>query len=29
VREYELPPEGERAADAFLDHVIALGAKRR
>lgn len=29
VREYELDPAGERAADAWLDHMIALGAKRR
>jgi uncharacterized protein (TIGR02996 family) len=29
VREYELDAEGERACDEWLDHMIALGAKRR
>ena len=29
VREYELAPAGERECDAWLDHMIALGAKRR
>jgi hypothetical protein len=28
VREYELDPAGERACDRWLDHMIALGAKR-
>jgi uncharacterized protein (TIGR02996 family) len=28
VREYKLAPEGERTCDAWLDHMIALGAKR-
>lgn len=29
VREYDLEPAGELACDAWLDHMIALGAKRR
>ncbi|MFT3691612.1 MAG: TIGR02996 domain-containing protein [Kofleriaceae bacterium] len=29
VREYNLAEAGERVCDAFLDHMIALGAKRR
>jgi uncharacterized protein (TIGR02996 family) len=29
VREYELDPSGEQVCDAWLDHMIALGAKRR
>jgi uncharacterized protein (TIGR02996 family) len=28
VREYRLNPEGDRSCDAWLDHMIALGAKR-
>ena len=28
VREYKLAPEGERECDAWLDHMISLGAKR-
>lgn len=28
VREYKLASEGERECDAWLDHMIALGAKR-
>lgn len=29
VREYDLEPAGELPCDAWLDHMIALGAKRR
>jgi uncharacterized protein (TIGR02996 family) len=29
VREYELDPAGEASCDPWLDHMIALGAKRR
>jgi uncharacterized protein (TIGR02996 family) len=29
VREYTLDPDGESACDAWLDHMIAVGAKRR
>lgn len=29
VREYILDPAGERACDPWLDHMIALGAKRK
>jgi uncharacterized protein (TIGR02996 family) len=28
VREYTLPAEGERDCDAWVEHMIALGAKR-
>jgi uncharacterized protein (TIGR02996 family) len=28
IREYKLAAEGERSCDAWLDHMIALGAKR-
>jgi hypothetical protein len=28
VRDYELDPDGEQSCDRWLDHMIALGAKR-
>jgi hypothetical protein len=29
VREYVLDPAGEKTCDAWLDHMIAVGAKRK
>lgn len=29
VREFEIDPDGERACDRWIDHMIALGARRR